>query len=684
MSIRQDEAPLEGADHAGLETEETDWLVIVSEAYKTSTNYLDESYRKQFEKNVKNFQSKHPPGSKYHTDAYKMRSRLFRPKIRSGIRKAEGAFAEAAFATSEVISLSPVDQTDKGEDKKSEVWEAILNHRLTNSIPWYQVAVGAYQETKVYGVVFSRQDWQYEEKTTTQVWTDPITQVERQYKAPEVICDKPRIELLEIENVRFDPAAKWYDPINSSPYFIELMPMYVGDVLERMEAEADKTKQEKWRLYTRGEILQAGREIDLADSTRSSREKGGDPKDADKRTNEFEIVWVFRNFIRKDGQDYEFYTLTDKLMLTEPAKPSSPLGRPYRMGVSSIEAHRIIPASDVELSEDLQAEVNDVVNQRLDNVRIVLNKGKYVRREAETDLLTLKRSYPGRIVMTKDPDRDIKEEQVADVTASSYAEQDRLNNDFDDLVGGFSQGSVASNRKLNETVGGMKMLEQSGSQVVGYSVRTFVETWIQPVLKDVVTLIQHYESDELIQKYGAQAQIERPTRAGMQKDLNVNVSVGFGNLDPKAKVQALLQSLMALGQLVPWQMPQLDIETISREVFGVIGYRDGSKFFHEFATGPPEQPQDPMAGIKTAEMELKRQELEMNGQIAMARLEMEREVKMAELALKEKLTMEQLYSKLDLDMDKYHLDVAKEMGRREQISQQREEMRLKLATGSGI
>ena len=686
--------PVEGEQYAGLDIEQVDWLSIVTEAYHNSTTYLDSNYRKQFERNVANFRSMHPQGSKYHTDSYKFRSRLFRPKTRSAIRRAEASFAEASFATTDVISLSPVDQTDKDEDKKSEVWQAILNHRLTNSIPWFLTAVGAFQEAKIYGIVCSRQDWEYEEATIDVPMVDPITQAETVYQQVEVLTDKPRVKLIEVENIRFDPGADWTDPVNSSPYFIELMPMYVGDVLERMEQGEDKTGEQPWKKLERGEILAAGRPIDIeADSTRQAREGGKqDPKDSDTKTKEFEIVWVFRVFIRKNGQDHEFYTLTDKVLLTEPSEPSSPLGRPYRIGIASIEAHRAIPSGDVELGQEIQAELNDVINQRLDNVRLVLNKGKYVRRGAETDLITLKRSYPGRIVMTKDPVGDIREEDTRDVTASAYAEQDRLNSDMDDLLGGFSQGSVATSRNLNETVGGMNLMQQSGNSISAYSIRTFCETWVEPVLKDIVKLIQTYESDEILNKFtqhvnqrSAQGEAVplQMDRASLTQDMTVNVSVGFGPLDPKSKVQAIVHSLQALGQVVPWLMPSLDGEVLSKEVFGAIGYRNGSKFFREFPEGPPQQ-SDPRAEAMQQEIKLKEQEMVMRGQLEMARLEQEREIKLSDLAMKHELTLEQLYSKLDLEMDKHNLNILKEMTRREQISQQREEMALKLQVGSGI
>ena len=56
---------------------------------------------------------------------------------------------------------------------------------------------------------------------------------------------------------RFDPAADWTDPINTSPYLIRLVPMYVDDVLERMELEDPKTGAPKWKKYSEAEIREA-------------------------------------------------------------------------------------------------------------------------------------------------------------------------------------------------------------------------------------------------------------------------------------------------------------------------------------------------------------------------------------------------------------------------------------------
>jgi len=93
---------------------------------------------------------------------------------------------------------------------------------------------------------------------------------------------------------------------------------------------------------------------------------------------------------------------------------------------------------------------------------------------------------------------DAREVEWNDVTSSAYAEQDRINVDLDELVGNFSGSSIQTNRQLNETVGGMKMLNQSASMITEYLLTTFRETWVEPVLTKLLKLEQYYESDEVI------------------------------------------------------------------------------------------------------------------------------------------------------------------------------------------
>ena len=61
-----------------------DWLELAKNAYSSSTTYVDANYRKKWEDAINMFQSRHPQDSKYNTETYKHRSKLFRPKLVDG------------------------------------------------------------------------------------------------------------------------------------------------------------------------------------------------------------------------------------------------------------------------------------------------------------------------------------------------------------------------------------------------------------------------------------------------------------------------------------------------------------------------------------------------------------------------------------------------------------------------
>jgi len=97
-----------------------------------------------------------------------------------------------------------------------------------------------------------------------------------------------------------------------------------------------------------------------------------------------------------------------------------------------------------------------------------------------------------------DPDQDVRIVETRDVTGSAYQEQDRINMDFDELQGNFSASTVGGARNLNETVGGMELIAGNTNSISEFVLRTFAETWVEPVLKQLLKLEQYYETDEHI------------------------------------------------------------------------------------------------------------------------------------------------------------------------------------------
>src|SRR3990167_8364293 len=433
------------------------WLKLAKDAFKRSTTYAENNYRKQWEEGLRLFNSQHPRDSKYASDAYKYRSRVFRPKTRSVIRKHEATAAMALFSNPDVVTLDPINPDDPAQVASAGINKELLQYRLTNSkkgIPWFVTAIGAFQDAMTVGICASFQYWDYiteKQKVTKQAEIAPGIVISLEVEEDVPIVDKPCCELLSIQRIHFDPAAKWYDVVGTSPYLILEMPMYVQDILDRMK------------------------EDDPVQQARDGRREN--PDTVQSSISDFDVIQVHLNFMRSEGKTYAFYSLKDLELLTDPVplKELFPIGEiPVTIGFCLIETHQAMPRGLTQLGSQLQQEANEIANQRLDNVKFVLNKRWIVRRGSQVDVEGILRNVPGGVTMASDVEKDVREVNWTDVTASSFQEQDRLNADFDDLEGGgLNSSSVMTNRRLNETVGGMKMMQQSGNSLTEYTFRVW-------------------------------------------------------------------------------------------------------------------------------------------------------------------------------------------------------------------
>jgi hypothetical protein len=310
------------------------------EAWRSSTDFYTSGIQSQWDKNLRNWQGRHPADSKYNSPTYATRSRLFRPKTRANTRKNEAAAASAFFSTQDVVSITAADEANDAQRASAAVVQALLQYRLTETIPWFLTCVGAKQDTEVYGACFSRQAWRYEEREVK--WLEPKTQevtgpdgqafddhvhdengtpVYNEMSGWEVVRDEPEIDLIPPENVRFDPGADWRDPISTSPYLIVRWPLYAGDVKARALAENSKTGNPDWIAVSDADLGKA--RTTVPDQTRQTRQGNRpDPQDQQTGISDFETVWVNEVVIRWQGRDWHYYTLgEDGTVLSRDVRP---------------------------------------------------------------------------------------------------------------------------------------------------------------------------------------------------------------------------------------------------------------------------------------------------------------------------------------------------------------------------
>lgn len=585
-----------GGTTSGSPSAADPWLKLAQDAFKRSTTYADNNYRKNWEDGLRLFNSQHPRDSKYNSEGFKYRSKIFRPKTRSVIRKHEATAAQALFSNPDVLSVDPMNTESDEQAVSAGITKELLQYRLTNSrkgIPWFITAIGSFQDAMTVGICASFQYWDYQtekQKVTKTVEIAGLGTILLEIEEDVPVVDKPCCELLSIQRVRFDPAAHWTDVVNTSPYLIIEMPMYVGDVLDRMEQGYGK-EGKPWKRMDEKKILQARMKDD--DSVQQARDGRRENPDAvTSSVSDFDVVQVHLNFIKQGGKVYSFYSLKDLDLLTDPVplKEMFPLGEiPITVGFCLIETHQAMPKGLAQLGSQLQQEANEIANQRLDNVKLVLNKRYIVRRGSQMDVEGLLRNVPGGVSMASDVEKDIREINWTDVTASSFQEQDRLNADFDDLEGGgLNSSSVMTNRRMNETVGGMKMMGAGSNMLTEYTFRVWVETWLEPTLRQLAKLEQKYESDTTIlaiaaqkagvyQKYAMSPDLDKL----LDQELTLSINVGMGATDPEGRFQKFMQAMGAYSQIaLPGQGPaDGNLPEIRKELFGLAGFKDSKRFF---------------------------------------------------------------------------------------------------------
>lgn len=547
-----------------------DWEARARDAYRFSTTYMDSNFRQQLDDSLRAFNNQHPGDSKYNKESFQKRSRLFVPITRTVIRKNEAAACKAFFSNQDLTSIQAMNESEPKQVLSAAIMKELIQYRLTHTIPWFRALIGGLQDAQAQGACVYHIHWRYNTR--------------KDARGTEVLSkDEPCVDLKPLENFRFDPSANWMDPVNTSPYWIEMVPMYVGDIKTKMDKPDPKGRQ--WKHYSEQEILTTE---NPDDSTRSARLGNQQDPSQEKRTiSDYDIAWVQHHIHRWDNCDWEFWTLNNGKLLTEPELLEKTVfhgQRPYVMGLAMLETHKVLPTSVPTLVKPLQDAINGIENQRNDNVLLCLNKRFKVKRGTNVDTGALLRNVAGGITML-DNMEDLEEMASQDVTASSYQEEDRKRQAFDDLVGNFNPLQLHQPGAVRESGASIRMLEGPASQMTEYMLVTFAITGLIPVLRQLVLLEQHYETDatimaiagqkaQVLQKFG----IDKVTDEMLDHELTTNINVGMGSTDPAAKLARFVYAVDAFAKICAKPPPGVNLAEVWKEICALSGYQDGERF----------------------------------------------------------------------------------------------------------
>jgi hypothetical protein len=219
---------------------------------------------------------------------------------------------------------------------------------------------------------------------------------------------------------------------------------------------------------------------------------------------------------------------------------------------------------------------------------------------------------------------------------------------------------VQSNRQLNETVGGMNLLQSDANVITEYQLRIFAETWVETVLKQLVRMEQAYETDEMVLAIaGQRAQmfekfgINQMTDALLQGMVTVRVNVGFGSTNPQQRIQRLAMGLQTVGQFAPMLMQGLDAKEIVTEVFGALGYKGAERFFPQLGAEQQDPEKEQMKQlIQQLQQQLQGKQMEIEGRIKVAEIGANSKLQAVQMQNQGKMELEQLRGQIEFEIEK--------------------------------
>jgi hypothetical protein len=287
-----------------------------------------------------------------------------------------------------------------------------------------------------------------------------------------------------------------------------------------------------------------------------------------------------------------------------------------------------------------------------------------------------------------------------------------MNADFDEVAGNFSIASVGTNRQMNETVGGMELMSGDADLLGEYQLQTFSTTWVEKVLQQLVRLEQYYESDpailamvgnkvEMWERFGVSEIQDQMLQGGM----TVEVNVGFGASNPMQRLNRVTTGLQTLGAFAPNLAARIDQEEVAKEIFGVMGFKDGSRFIvpevpEEEQPEPPVDPQIQLEMIRADrqqqlkmmefEFEMQLEQIRTENQLRREQFEMEREMsgnalKMSIEDRKFELESKRLMSKAQESLQKHKVRLAEQaIKQRNENARFNREISVKERQGTGI
>lgn len=387
--------------------------------------------------------------------------------------------------------------------------------------------------------------------------------------------DQPCVELVDLFDFFVDPDAA---TIENADY-----------VIHRVAKNIDKVKENK--NYKVPDALNPDYKKDPFKTQRDAIMGMTTQDDSKKEMVELVEYWGLADI--GDGMEECLIVVANGTYLLRAEKNPFAHGKKPFIKLDDIDVHlEFWSIGEPEMLESLQYELNDVRNQRMDNVNLILNRMWLVAKGADVDEDDLV-SRPGGIVHAMDIN-GIKELSTADVTMSAYNEESLIKADIQDTSGvsdyakGIGNSSSKGTPQGNDTATGMMILQEAGNQRFRYKLDN-LEDSLRELGKQMVALEQQFLDRDIFVRIMGQSGLQWEKLSPDDIKGAFDITVEAGSTQPMNKSIRRAEARELLAQMSPLAALGVNLKPIIEYLLSTYEIPEPSAVFQgqqQMVSGP--------------------------------------------------------------------------------------------------
>jgi len=295
---------------------------------------------------------------------------------------------------------------------------------------------------------------------------------------------------------------------------------------------------------------------------------------------------------RRRAELHEFWTddtqitlLNKRVIVRVASNPYDHGEKPFVRILDHYQEHEFWGVGELEPLEGVQDGINALWNQRIDNIRLILNKifvGDPSKLHDLRDLLL----HPGAFIRTKGnvpPREAIDEFEMSDVTASAYTETAELERLSEKISGVSAYQTGTDSPTLNDTATGVALISEQGNSRFALKVRMAEITGLVRLARHFGMILQQFMPEELsIRRQGPEGQYtwEQVTAEGIMGELDYDIEAESSTVTESVRKEQKM-SLMDLAMNVVDPMtgqPVANVRKFFEDVLREFGYKNLNEY----------------------------------------------------------------------------------------------------------